>query len=68
MWQPSRLLLIYEFYNGKKITWYVLDYIPMTDTAIGQVNTLDKDQLERLTFRYRKGRLIGEFKLTGVYG
>ena len=40
----------------------------MPDSFIKRVNTLGKDQPKHFIFTDRKGRLIGENKLTGVDG
>ena len=40
----------------------------MPDSVIKRVNTLGKDQPWNYIFTYRKGRLIGKNKLTGVDG
>jgi hypothetical protein len=55
--------------TGLKLIRFSWDELPMPDTAVCRVSQLAKGQLELLTFKDRKGRLIGnEVKLPGVNG
>ena len=61
----------YKFYtlrSGKKVTRRAWDELPMPDTVIDRVNELGKDQPELLTFKDRKGRVIGDVEIPGVDG
>ena len=52
--------------SAKKITRRNRDVIPMPDTVIAQVNYLGRNQPEQLMFMDKKGRHIGNVKLTRV--
>ena len=54
--------------NGQNITRYNWDDIPIPKTVIDRVNVLGKDQPEHFIFTNRKGKKIGEPKITGVEG
>ena len=58
-----------SLHTGLKLVRFSWDELPMPDTVIGQVNQLTKGQPELLSFKDRKGRLIGnEVELPGVDG
>ena len=52
--------------TGQNITRYNWNEITIPKTVIKQVNVLGKDQPEHFIFTDRKGRKIGEYKITGV--
>ena len=47
---------------GKITGQHYLDLIPMQETSINSLNTLDVDQPKLLTFTDRHGRIIGDVK------
>jgi hypothetical protein len=53
--------------SGHKIVRRSWEEIPMPDVVIDRVKTLGKDQPEQLPFMDRKGRLIGDVEIPGVY-
>ena len=55
--------------TGLKLVCFSWDELPMPDTVVGRVSQLAKGQPELLSFKDRKGRLIGnEVELPGVDG
>ena len=54
--------------TGSKVHIFSWDAVSMPDSVIKRVNTLGKYHPEHFIFTDRKGRLIGENKLTGVDG
>jgi hypothetical protein len=52
--------------SGKKIVRRSWDVFPMPDLVIDQVNALDRDQTQQMTFTDRHGRLIGDTEIPGV--
>ena len=54
--------------TGQKTTRYNWDEITIPQTFINQVNVIGKYQPENFIFTDRKGRKIGESKITGVEG
>ena len=54
--------------TGQNITSYNWDEIPIPQTMINRVNVLGKYQPEHFILTDRKGRKIGESKITGVEG
>ena len=57
-----------SFKNGKKITRYNWDEIPIPQTVINRVNILGNNQPELFIFTNRKVQKIGESDITGVEG
>jgi hypothetical protein len=53
--------------TGRIITRRSWTALPMPDDVIARVNALGADQPELLTFYDRRGRLVGDNELTGVY-
>jgi hypothetical protein len=54
--------------TGRIITRRSWTALPMPDDVIARVDALGADQPELLTFYDRRGRLVGDIELTGVYG
>jgi hypothetical protein len=52
--------------SGKKIVRRSWDVIPMPDIMIDRINTLGRDQPQKMTFTDRHGRLIGDIEIPGV--
>ena len=51
---------------ANNITKRIWDAIPMTDTIIARLNELEKGEPENCIFTDRKGRIIGDAKITGA--